>query len=301
MENQFIKKVIRKIPELPEYLVSRIISPLWFSLINLFEKNDFYLQTFRNSKIEAFNRLFYYLRKNTFDSTYFMGKHVLKFPTDLWVYQEILYEKKPDIIVETGVFLGGSTYYFSKICELMGHGKVVAIDVTLDHADPDLLDLDNVVLIEGDTSSSDTLEKVEEYITPNDKVMVILDSDHAPGHVYAEMQLFSKLVTEGQYLVVEDSIIERVYPFPLNKGPGIAIREFLKDNLDFFPDFYRNRFLLTHNFSGYLIKCSDQRTREAIKMQTPQERLKPFRLWLPGQNFPQDMSWLKSLYQNKKN
>lgn len=300
MNNLTLEKVIQKLLRLPEYFVVKILAPSWFALINSFEDNKFYLWLFRYPKINSFNRLFYYLRRNTFDSTFFMGKHVLKFPTDLWIYQEIIYEKKPDVIVETGVFLGGSTYYLSKICELVGKGKVIAIDITLDHADTDLLNCENVTLIEGDTSDPDTFNKIQRYIKPDDKVMVVLDSDHHPSHVYAEMKLFSKLVTEGQYLVVEDSIIDRTYPFPLNRGPKVAIQKFLRETSDFIPDFYRNRFLLTHNFSGYLMKCSMLSTRMDVQMRSPDECLKPFRLWLPGQDFPQDMAWLKQLDQNKR-
>jgi cephalosporin hydroxylase len=248
--------------------------------------------------VSAFNKLYYYLRKNTFDQAFFMGKHVLKFPTDLWIYQEIIFERKPDVIIETGVFLGGSTYYFAKLCEMFGHGRVIAVDITLAHADPDLVALPNVTLLQGNTSDPHTLERVKSLVRENETVMVILDSDHEPEHVFQEIKLLSTLVTEGQYLVVEDGIIEDAYPVFCNRGPLIAIRRFLKESQDFVPDYFRNRFLLTHTPSGYLLRVSKDR-RENLKFRKAEDTLRPFRLWLPDQPFPADMSWLRYLNQNR--
>jgi cephalosporin hydroxylase len=141
---EYLKQAIDNKEKLPTYIIGRLISPI-YAFLNFLGENKAYTYFFRQRKVSAFNKLYYLLRKNTFDSTYFMGKHILKFPTDLWSYQEIIFEKKPDIIIETGVFLGGSTFFYSKTLELIGNnGKVIATDICLDHADPDLYDLDNV-------------------------------------------------------------------------------------------------------------------------------------------------------------
>ncbi len=273
---------------------------VYFSLLNYLGKSDLYLRLFRLPKVKSFGKLYYYLRRNTFDRTYFMGKHVLKFPTDLWTYQEIIYEKKPDVIVETGVFLGGSTYYFAKLCQMMGHGRVIAIDSCIDNADPDLDHMSNVTLIEGDTSKPQLFERIKSLIKPGEKVMVILDSDHDENHVYTEMNLFYQLVSDGQYLIVEDGNIRDVYPALFNRGPYNAIKRFLKERKEFVPDWYRNRFLLSHSPSGYLLKVNNENTQLREGYKNELDILRPLFLWLPGQPFSSDAPWCSKINQNKK-
>lgn len=277
-------------------LIAKFYNPAIFYFINLLETSNIYIHLFRMSTVNSFNKIYYYLRKNTFDHTLFMGKHVLKFPTDLWVYQEIIFEKKPDVIIETGIFLGGSTYYFAKLCELFGKGRVIAVDINFDNADPELLKLPNLTLIQGSTNNYETFEKVKSLISSDESVMVILDSDHDAEHVYQEIKFFSTLVTDGQYLVVEDGIIEHVYPLFFNKGPLTAIRRFLQENREFVPDYFRNRFLLTHNPCGYLLK-SDRNSKVTFKSE--EDCYRPFCLWLPGQATPEGIPWLKYINQNK--
>lgn len=293
------REFVTKIPLIPAFAMARMVYPIRFAVLNLLERNGLFLALFRKPVVSAFNRIYYYLRRNTLDNTRFMGKHVLKFPTDLWIYQEIIFERKPDVIVETGVFLGGSTYYFSKLCTLFGKGRVIAVDITLDHADPELASLPNVTLVEGSTSDAATLEKVRALIAPGEKVMVVLDSDHSAEHVSAEMALFSQLVSEGQYLVVEDGIVDRAYPSFLNRGPLSAIKRFLKQTSDFAPDHFRNRFLLTQNPWGFLLRVGAA-GRDQLQFRTPDGCLRPTRLWLPGQGTPSDINWLRYLYQNKE-
>jgi cephalosporin hydroxylase len=92
-------------------------------------------------------------------------------------------------------------------------------------------------------------------IQPNEKVMVVLDSDHSKDHVFKELNIYSKLVTKGNYLIVEDTNVDH---FGLwtgqTKGPGEAVREFLQTTNEFVPDKGREKFLLTFNPGGYLRK-----------------------------------------------
>lgn len=268
---------------------------LRLALINRLERSDVYVRCLRVPVVRRFNKLYFLLRQHTFDRTYFMGKHVLKFPTDLWTYQEIIHECKPDVIVETGVFLGGSTYYFAKLCELFGRGRVIAVEACIMHIDPDVLALPNVKLIQGSSSDPHVLAQVQALICPGERVMVVLDADHTPAHVYAEMKLFSSLVTEGQYLVVEDGIINQVYP-PLwrRRGPHSAIQRFLAEYPEFAVDSSRTRFLLTHSPSGYLRR---QRAGEIPPPARELDNLRPVQLQLVG--LPPGASWRDRLNQNK--
>lgn len=280
---------------LPGLVVGRIVSP-FYALANRLGASDIYVKIFRRTLARSFTRMFYLLRKNTFDQTYFMGKHVLKFPTDLWSYQEVIWDKRPDVIIETGVFLGGSTLFYSKLQAMMGNGRVIAMDITLDNMDPDLKDAANVTVLEGSSSDPDMVAQVKALISPNETVMVILDSDHAEEHVLAEMQLFSELVTADQYMIVEDGLIDRVYPLFNRGGPSRAIKRFMKQNQDFKVDHYRTRFLLTQNPGGYLLKTADISAAQS----TEADNYRPLRLWLPFTQSPDDMRWLKLMGQNKR-
>lgn len=87
---EYLKQAIDNKEKLPTYIIGRLISPI-YAFLNFLGENKAYTYFFRQRKVSAFNKLYYLLRKNTFDSTYFMGKHILKFPTDLWSYQEIIF------------------------------------------------------------------------------------------------------------------------------------------------------------------------------------------------------------------
>jgi cephalosporin hydroxylase len=267
---------------------------VWLEFLNLLG-NLPPVAWWRRWQVARFNRLYYLLRRSTFDDTRFMGKHLLKFPTDLWSYQEILFEKRPDVIVETGVFLGGSTYYFATLQKLLGAGRVIAVDITLDHADHDLAEMDNVTLIEGDSSAEDTRAKIAALIGPGESVMVILDSNHTEKHVLEEMRQLAPLVTEGQYLVVEDGLIDQVYPLFSRRGPLAAIRHFLRERPDFHADLRRNRFLLSQNPNGYLL-------RGELPSESPANAnslVRPLKMWMPGFPFRNPI-WFQRLNQNRR-
>lgn len=67
--------------------------------------------------------------ETTWGNTHWLGASVLKGPADLWMYQEVIYDTKPDILIEAGTYKGGSAYYFASIFDLMNHGRVVTIDI----------------------------------------------------------------------------------------------------------------------------------------------------------------------------
>lgn len=263
-------------------------------LLNVLEKSDFFVRIFRKRLAVKFNKMYFMLRKNTFDQTFFMGKNLMKFPTDLWTYQEIFFECQPDVIVETGIFLGGSTYYFSKLCQMMGKGRIIGIDTVLDHVDDDVRKLSNVTLIEGSSRDQSIYERVKAMIKPGESVMVILDSDHTPEHVYKEMKLFAQLVTPGQYLVVEDGIVDQAYPlFWRRRGPLKAVRQFVNESSDFAIDHYRTRFMLTHTPSGYLRRQGPT----PMRFEKEEDCYRPYRLWLTG--LAQDASWMPRVKPRK--
>lgn len=201
--------------------------------------------------IDDFQKL-YYQNEITWKGLTWMGVYIQKMPTDLLIYQEILYELRPDLIIETGTMFGGSAYYLANICDLLGGGKIISIDINSDINRPFH---PRITYIKGSSTAPSIIEQVKKQITPNMTVMVILDSDHTKAHVQQELNLYSKLVTKDQYLIVEGSCINGHALIP-NFGPGPyeAIDEFLSINQEFAIDKSREKLMLTFNPNGYLRK-----------------------------------------------
>src|SRR5262249_10891222 len=151
-------------------------------------------------------------------TTSWLGVNTQKCPMDTWIYQEILWEKRPEIIVETGVYLGGSTLFLASTCDLLGLGEVLAIDVTLQHVERSVRTHPRVRLLEGNSVDPEMVAEVHAACA-NRRTMVILDSDHTQPHVAAELAAYAPLVTPGQYLIVEDTNING-HPVYESFGPG---------------------------------------------------------------------------------
>ena len=204
----------------------------------------------RQSVVDAFHTLYYEEAATTWARTFWRGHPVLKCPLDLWVYQEILVETTPDLIVETGTFGGGSAYFLANICDLLDHGEVVTIDIDRQRGLPDH---PRISYVTGSSVADDVLAVVAERAKAAERVMAILDSDHSRDHVLRELELYGPLVTPGCYLVVEDTNVNG-HPVVSDHGPGPmeALGDFLQTTHDFEVDQARERLLLTFNPSGYL-------------------------------------------------
>lgn len=183
---------------------------------------------------------------------------VFKYPEDLWTYQEIIMEVWPTVIVECGTAQGGSAVYFQDLLDILpqvpsGSGyrrrRVITIDVKDYVATHD----ERILYITG--SSLDVVDTVKVLIYPDDKVMVVLDSEHLRDHVYAELNLYAPLVTVGQYLVVEDTFISRYGCQGVRFQDGSsweALLDWLPKNPEFEADTNRDRHLLSMNPGGWL-------------------------------------------------
>ena len=183
-------------------------------------------------------------------STYF-GVPAQKFPLDCWIYQEIIFETKPDVIVEVGNLHGGGTLYLAHLCDLMGAGRLVAVDIS--HAViPDIVrDHRRITFIEGDACRC--FGQVRTLIAENETVLVIEDSSHTYQNTLNVLRTYSPLIQPGQYFIVEDGIIGHGLPAKRGElGPYGAIETFVAENPDFEIDRGRESFLLTWNPKGYL-------------------------------------------------
>ena len=184
-------------------------------------------------------------------STYF-GIPTLKNPVDAWVYQEIIYEKKPTVIIEVGNYHGGSALMFAHWFDQIGHGRVIAVDINHQRIDPQALAHPRITWIQGD--GADSAELVKSLLLPEDRVMVIEDSSHHCEQCYNVLQSYHDMVTPDQYMIVEDSICNHGLPWTPFPGPFEAIEWFLQTNHNFKSDRTKESFLLTSNPIGFLLK-----------------------------------------------
>jgi cephalosporin hydroxylase len=185
-----------------------------------------------------------------------LGAQALKNPLDLWVYQEIVVETRPDLIVETGTYRGGSALYLASICDLVGHGEVVSIDI--EPARDDYPRHPRVTYLAGRSSTDPGVVHELTERAAGRRTFVVLDSDHSEAHVEAELEAYAPLVPVACYLVAEDSNIGRIRK-DLMPGPLQAVERFLSRTDEFEIDRGREKFLITFNPSGFLRRVREPR------------------------------------------
>ena len=204
--------------------------------------------------IERFHQLYYgpgnVVSGFPWHNTRWLGTKVFKCPLDLWVYQEIISELKPDVIIECGTADGGGTLFFASMCDLMDKGSVISVDYRYRE---NLPKHERITYVTGSSIADETFKEIKKNVKPDDVVMVVLDSDHTKKHVLNELHLYGKLVTLGSYLIVEDTNING-HPVASDFGPGPAeaVEEFMSENRNFFADKSKEKFYLTFNPGGYL-------------------------------------------------
>jgi cephalosporin hydroxylase len=204
--------------------------------------------------VGPFHRLFYNAGWFTWSDTKWLGVPAQKCPLDLWVYQEILEELRPAVIVESGTAFGGSALFLASICDLLGRGEVITIDVD---PYPDRPIHDRITYVTGSSTAPETVEQVAALIGDREPVLVILDSDHTENHVLEELRVYRRFVSPGSYLVVEDTNVNG-HPVLDDFGPGPteAVEAFLVEESAFFVDKTREKYFLTFNPNGYLCRKS---------------------------------------------
>ena len=179
----------------------------------------------------------YYFTLNWF------GRPILQLPEDLVRLQEAVYDVQPDVIVECGIYNGGSMLFHATLCEAMGKGRVIGIDK---HIAPETHDAiarhrlgDRIEMIEGDSAAPETVAKVHACIRPGETVLVILDSNHTKEHVAAELLAYAPLVTPGSCIIAADGVMRDLTDVPGGDpswswdNPAAAAHEFLRDHPEF--------------------------------------------------------------------
>jgi len=198
----------------------------------------------------------YHQKHIVFKQCRWRGVLALKNPLDSWIYQEIIYETKPDIIVEIGAYYGGSTLYLANLLDLMGQGQVLSLE--LDRSRYQAPEHPRITKLDGDCSDPLMVRKVR-ALCVGKKVMIIHDGDHK--QVSRDLELYWDLVPVGQYLIVEDTLVDVLGPgvFPayrvgdVAQGPQKGVRDFMTRHPGkFVVDSAREKYLITYNPDGFL-------------------------------------------------
>jgi cephalosporin hydroxylase len=207
----------------------------------------------RDAIVDQFHRL-YFNDPGTWQNTRWLGVRALKCPLDLWIYQELLDELRPQLIIESGTADGGSAYFLASMCDLLGSGDIVTIDIESKSGRPVH---PRITYILGSSVDPNVVAQVRAKLPITGNVLVILDSDHRAAHVERELSLYADMVTVGSYLIVEDTCVNN-HPIAPEFGPGPweAVSAFLNGNDQFVVDEGRQKFHLTFNPRGYLRRMS---------------------------------------------
>ncbi|MCK5680415.1 class I SAM-dependent methyltransferase [bacterium] len=201
----------------------------------------------------------YHQKKVVFDKVSWMGIPTLKNVLDLWVYQELIYSLRPDLIIEMGSFKGGSTLYLAHLLEQLGQGQIISVDLDHSHF---LASHARITTLTGSTQDPGTIIRLKEAAAGL-SVMIIHDADHSRDMVLADLQAYADLVSKDSYFIVEDGVVDLFPEGTLlgdtmgGPGPLPAIREFLEQDHRFIIDRSCERYLLTYNPCGYLKKIAE--------------------------------------------
>jgi len=173
-----------------------------------------------------------------------MGRPVIQNPEDLVRTQEVIYQIKPTVIIETGVAHGGSLIFYASLFKGMGiAGRVIGVDIEIRPHNRQAIEAHElfpaITLIEGSSVDPEIVSQVAALLQPDDRVLVILDSNHTKSHVAAELEAYCSLVSLGSYIVATDGSMEILHDVPrgtpawLHDNPSAAAREFALAHPDF--------------------------------------------------------------------
>ena len=209
-----------------------------------------------------------------------MGRPIIQYPQDIVATQELIWNIKPDLIIETGIAHGGSLVLSASMLALLDMAdaikdsvtinpskskrKVIGIDIDIRTHNRDFIEshpmASRIQMIEGSSIDRNVIEKVTEISKGYNNVLVLLDSMHTHDHVLSELKAYASLVSIGSYCIVFDTFVEDVRddmfpnrPWGVGNNPKTAVWEFLKENDDFIIDKnIENKLLITVAPDGYL-------------------------------------------------
>ena len=213
--------------------------------------------------------------KETVDTQYsynfsWLGRPIIQYPQDMIAMQEIIWEVKPDLIIETGIAHGGSLVFSAsmlallEVCGEIENGQVLGIDIDIRAHNKEAIEAHplskKITMFEGSSVAEEMIKRVHEFAKRGKKILMILDSNHTHEHVLAELRAYANLVSVGSYCIVFDTIIEDMpessfpdRPWDKGNNPKTAVWKYLKECDDFVMDkSIENKILITVAPDGYL-------------------------------------------------
>lgn len=191
-----------------------------------------------------------------------LGIPIIQLPGDIVAMQELIWRVRPDLIIECGVAHGGSAIFYASICELVGKGHVIGVDVEIRQYNRVAIEnhpmTKRIDLVEGSSTDPAIFDHVARRARTARTVLVVLDSNHTRDHVLQELALYHRLVTPGSYLVAMDGAAAHTWDVPRGDAkwrddhPLAAIRQFLADHPEFSIDPHYGRHLITSNPDAFL-------------------------------------------------
>jgi cephalosporin hydroxylase len=183
-----------------------------------------------------------WVQKYSYNFTW-LGRPIIQLPDDMIRIQEVIYQVKPDVIVETGVAHGGSLIYYAGLCKLIGNGRVIGIDIEIRQHNRLAIEShilsDYITLVEGSSTDPLLLDQVRTLVQPGERVLVLLDSCHTKSHVAAELEAYCMLVSRDSYLIATDGIMADLAGLPRSQpdwtwnNPKAAVQEFVAKHSEF--------------------------------------------------------------------
>ncbi|HAR65257.1 MAG TPA: hydroxylase, partial [Lentisphaeria bacterium] len=172
-----------------------------------------------------------------------MGRPIIQLPEDMMRIQEVIYQVKPTVVIETGVAHGGSLIFYASLLSAMGGGRVVGIDIEIRAHNRAAIEahemFPHITLIEGSSIDQGIVDQAAALIGPDDRVLVMLDSNHTRDHVRAELERYAPLVTKDSYIVAADGIMQDLSDAPRGSedwtwnNPAEAAQEFVATHSEF--------------------------------------------------------------------
>lgn len=189
-----------------------------------------------------------------------LGVPILQLPEDMIILADLIWRTRPTVVVEIGIWNGGGLVLYASLLEMIGHGRVVGVDVDVSRADritghPLAC---RIKLVRGDSTSSAIVKAAMDGVSKEDRVMVVLDSNHSSSHVRKELEAYSPFVGHGCYMAVLDGIMNILHDVPgghpswKTDNPETAVADFLKTHTEFARDASCNRLGATFAPGGYL-------------------------------------------------
>ena len=195
-----------------------------------------------------------------------MGRPIIQYPQDMIAMQEIIWKLQPDLIIETGIAHGGSLIYYASILELIGKGEVLGIDIDIREHNKVAIEshpmFKRIKMIQGSSIDEAIVAQVKEHAEGKKTILVVLDSNHTHDHVLAELEMYAPFVSLNSYIVVYDTIVEKLpknylpgleRPWGVGDNPHTAATTFLATNKNFVIDkAIDNKLLISVAPDGYL-------------------------------------------------